>query len=46
MWLVGGKREMHTGFLWINLKEKCHRKDTLRLENNIKVDLNEQAVKA
>lgn len=37
-----GKREMHTGFLWGNLKERVHLEDPWHsYEDNIKVDYKE-----
>lgn len=44
--LYGGKREIDTEFLWGNLNEKGLWEDKLRLEDNIKVDINERALEA
>ena len=33
--------EMHTGFWWGNLRERCNLEDMRRWEDNIKLDLEE-----
>ena len=43
--LIWGKREINTEFLWCSLYEKVHWVNRFRWDDNIKVGINEQAVK-